>query len=234
MRRRSPSASISPSCRPRACRSPPSRQLIEELCADHDIPLLVLHDFDISGFTIAGTLQESTRRYQFTRAFTVIDLGLRLADTDGLERGGCVLRPARGSQCKGHTLRRYGASAEEIDFLLTQRRRVELNAMTSPHFVEFLERKLIENGIGKIVPDRETLELAGKRAAMIAEMQKAIHEVSETAAEITLPDDLEQQLRRRLEDVRSCPGTSRCSTCWVATSRATSRKMRKTTKTNND
>ena len=62
-----------------------SRQLIEELCADHDIPLLVLHDFDVSGFTIAGTLQESTRRYQFTHSFKVIDLGLRLADTDGLE-----------------------------------------------------------------------------------------------------------------------------------------------------
>ena len=43
-----------------------SRTLVEELCGDHDIPLLVLHDFDISGFTIAGTLQESTRRYQFS------------------------------------------------------------------------------------------------------------------------------------------------------------------------
>ncbi len=102
-------------------------------------------------------------------------------------------------------MRRYGASAEEIDFLLEQQQRVELNAMTSPEFVDFLERKLIENGIGKIVPDRETLELAGKRAAMIAEMQKAIREVSETAAEITLPDDLEQQLRRRLEERPELP-----------------------------
>ena len=103
------------------------------------------------------------------------------------------------------TLRRYGATEEEIDFLLEQQQRVELNAMTSPEFVEFLERKLTENGIGKIVPDRETLELAGKRAAMIAEMQKAIREVSETAAEITLPDDLEQRLRRRLEERPELP-----------------------------
>ena len=33
-----------------------SRRLVEKLCAPHDIPLLVLHDFDVSGFTIAGTL----------------------------------------------------------------------------------------------------------------------------------------------------------------------------------
>ena len=81
-----------------------SRQLIEELCADHDIPLLVLHDFDVSGFTIAGTLQESTRRYEFTRTFTVIDLGLRLADTDGLESEDVFFGRARGSQCKGQYL----------------------------------------------------------------------------------------------------------------------------------
>ena len=44
-----------------------ARQLVENSVRDHDIPLLVLHDFDVSGFTIAGTLQELTRRYQFTR-----------------------------------------------------------------------------------------------------------------------------------------------------------------------
>jgi DNA topoisomerase VI subunit A len=41
-----------------------SRELVEELCATHKIPLLVLHDFDISGFTIFGTLRSSTRRYK--------------------------------------------------------------------------------------------------------------------------------------------------------------------------
>ncbi len=30
--------------------------------------------------------------------------------------------------------------------------------MTSPQFIEFLERKLLENGVKKIVPDRELLE----------------------------------------------------------------------------
>ena len=53
------------------------------------------------------------------------------------------------------TLRRYGANADEIAYLLEQQQRVELNAMTSPEFVAFLERKLTENGIRKVIPADE-------------------------------------------------------------------------------
>ena len=63
-----------------------ARQLIDNICGDHDLPLFVLHDFDVAGFLILGTLQRDTRRYQFSNAVEVIDLGLRLADIAGLER----------------------------------------------------------------------------------------------------------------------------------------------------
>ena len=63
-----------------------ARRLIDDVCGDHDLPLFVLHDFDIAGFLILGTLQRDTRRYQFSNAFKVVDLGLRLADIEGLER----------------------------------------------------------------------------------------------------------------------------------------------------
>jgi hypothetical protein len=42
-----------------------ARALVDEMCSDHEIPLLLLHDFDKSGFSIAGTLQRDTRRYEF-------------------------------------------------------------------------------------------------------------------------------------------------------------------------
>jgi hypothetical protein len=48
-----------------------------------------------------------------------------------------------------------GATEEEIEFLL--HRRVELNAMTSRQIVDFVERKLQEHGIGKVVPDEDEL-----------------------------------------------------------------------------
>jgi hypothetical protein len=60
-------------------------------------------------------------------------------------------------------LAEYGVSNEEMEFLIgTQGRsakgvcwgatRVELNAMTSVQFISWLERKLIENGVEKLVP----------------------------------------------------------------------------------
>ena len=42
--------------------------------------VFVLHDFDISGFTILRTLGTSTRRYRFENQIEIVDLGLRLSD----------------------------------------------------------------------------------------------------------------------------------------------------------
>ena len=116
-----------------------ARRLVEEVCAPHGIPLLVLHDFDVSGFTILGTLRESTRRHRFTRGFRVIDLGLRLSDVADLEPEAVPFKANADLNAIGYTLLKYGASEAEIEFLLKGRQRVELNALTSPQFIEFLE-----------------------------------------------------------------------------------------------
>ena len=53
-----------------------ARQLVDQTCAQYGIPLLILHDFDISGFSIAKTLCSDTRRYSFRNEFQTFDLGL--------------------------------------------------------------------------------------------------------------------------------------------------------------
>lgn len=58
------------------------RELVDQLCFRYSIPLLVLHDFDKSGFSIVGTLKRDTRRYKFENQIEVIDLGLRLTDVE--------------------------------------------------------------------------------------------------------------------------------------------------------
>jgi hypothetical protein len=63
-----------------------ARLLIDKICGNNDLPLFVLHDFDIAGFMILGTLHRDTRRYQFSNPIEPIDLGLRLEDIAGLER----------------------------------------------------------------------------------------------------------------------------------------------------
>ena len=77
-----------------------ARRLIDTVCGDHDLPLFVLHDFDVAGFLILGTLQRDTRRYQFSNAVEVVDLGLRLADIEGLER-----EPAAATKTSASILR---------------------------------------------------------------------------------------------------------------------------------
>ena len=134
------------------------------MCSDHDIPLLLLHDFDKAGFSIAGTLQRDTRRYEFQNSIEVVDLGLSLADVEamGLESE-YQHHPKASKSALMANLRENGASEEEIAFMfrdfdrLRSTRRVELNAMTSPQFVAFVERKLRENGVAKIVPDQDLL-----------------------------------------------------------------------------
>jgi hypothetical protein len=93
-----------------------ARQLVDKLCGDYDIPLLVLHDFDKSGFTIVGTLRRDTRRYRFKHAIKVIDLGLRIGDIEGLETEAVYHRGDEEAIIAN--LAENGATDVEIDFLL--------------------------------------------------------------------------------------------------------------------
>ena len=66
-----------------------ARQLVEDICSDYGIPLLVLHDCDAAGMIIKDTLENDTRRYSYTGAPRVIDLGLNYEDIGELSPEGC-------------------------------------------------------------------------------------------------------------------------------------------------
>ena len=173
-----------------------SRELVEELCATHNIPLLVLHDFDISGFTIFGTLRSSTRRFTYGRAFKVMDLGLRLADIEGLEREEVyVSSPSKTA----NTLRRHGATKQEIGILVGGER-VELNALASDQLVTLIERKLTKHGIRKVIPDDDTLADAYQRMRKQAVIQDKIDELIEELdeAEFAVPANLRQRIEKAI------------------------------------
>jgi hypothetical protein len=178
-----------------------ARTLVEDLCGKRGLKLLVLHDFDVSGFSIKQTLVTSNRRHFFRHAINFIDLGLRLADVEemGLDaeptsnKGAASIIAAR--------LRINGATDEEVAFL-TGEERVELNAMSSDVFVEFVERKLNEHGVAKVIPAPSTLAEAftafrrgaAAQAALKAEMARL------NAEPVEVPSDLDAQLRAHLED----------------------------------
>jgi hypothetical protein len=114
------------------------------------------------------------------------------------------------------TLAAHGASTREISFL--RHRRVELNAMPADVFIRFLERKLVEHGIGKVVPDNNVLEQHARHVLTRALTNKALDTIrakaAEHAASIPLPSKLyyTSKLSPLLGASRTFPGTLRSPT----------------------
>jgi hypothetical protein len=172
-----------------------ARMLIDRIapCIDS---VLVMHDFDVSGFTIFGTLGSDGRRYTFDNDVHVIDLGLRLADVRELDLQSERVDTLGDWSKRTDTLISHGATRDEIDFLWSHR--VELNAMPSEAFIRFLERKLIEHGVKKVIPADDMLEQHARRVIERAFINKAIDEArtqaEAAAAAVELPEDLRQQV----------------------------------------
>jgi hypothetical protein len=181
-----------------------ARMLIDGLMRSGVERVFVAHDFDTSGFSIFGTLGKSNRRYRYKNPAQVIDIGLRLADVEamGLEHEPSPNRsdePETWTK-RAVTLRHHGAIPQEIDFL--HRDRVELNAMSSGLFVQFLEAKLTQHGVRKVVPADDVLERQARRVITRTLLNRQLDEIrpqveSATAA-ITLPVDLRQQVEGAL------------------------------------
>lgn len=184
-----------------------ARTLVEKLCGSYGIPLLLLRDFDQAGFAIAASFQKNTRRYQFTQSFEVIDLGIRL---DDVEKWGLESEDVHYSSNPMRNLGMNGASPEEVAFLCENGvnknyygRRVELNAFASDDFIRWIESKLDQHGITKIVPDEEELKDAYARAIRIATVNSAIEAALEEAEEAVydhpMPETLRQMIDARLK-----------------------------------
>ena len=154
----------------------------------------MLHDFDVAGFLILGTLNRDTRRYQFSNGIEPIDLGLRLEDIAGLGR-----EPAAATKTNQNALREQlaenGATDAEIAILLNDR--VELNALTSDQLIAMIERKLKAHGIKKVVPDDDLLAEAYLAFHASNELREIYEEAEEEfkATKIKVPRDLKKKVR---------------------------------------
>ena len=177
-----------------------ARQLLDQLSPRVE-QILVLHDFDVSGFTIFGTLASDSRRYQFRNKVRIVDIGLRLADVEALDLQSEPVSVSGKWASRAETLAQYGATGEEIAFLRDQR--VELNAMTSRQFVDHLEAKFAEHGVTKVLPEEKVLEGHARYLleVLIAnqELAKVMPEVRKQAAAQQLPADLRKLVAKQFE-----------------------------------
>ena len=149
-----------------------ARRLVDEL-SRQGVTILVARDFDVSGFSIVETLRSSNRRYRFQRRPNVVDLGLRLDDAAAM---GLDSEPvdSRNQKDPRIRLRECGATEDECDYLVGGER-IELNAMDSGQFIEWLEQCLDEAGVEKVIPEADVLETAYRRAVKRARVPLCQH-----------------------------------------------------------
>jgi hypothetical protein len=179
-----------------------SRRLLDELSPFVD-NIFVLHDFDRSGFSIYGTLGTDSRRYVFKNDPPIVDIGLRLDDVLDMDLETEPVPATSDSEWRerAETLKRHGATSEEIEFLRSER--VELNAMSSRQLIDFIEKKLEEHGVEKVVPDDDVLKKHARHIIKRRLIEQAIAKISdeftEQAEAVELPEDLREQIKELLE-----------------------------------
>ena len=175
------------------------RDLVDKL-AEHDEPCVVfcVHDADAYGTMIYQTFQQETRA-RGARKVRIVNLGLEPweAIDDELE----VENVEKGEKHKpvaDYVLEREDGE-QWMNWLQTHR--VELNAMTTPRFIAWLDRKMSAHGDGKLVPPVDVLvdELAER---LEASLRDAITE------RILREANLEGQLTNALRKIKRPSGSA--------------------------
>lgn len=184
-----------------------ARALVDRLSAQ-GVRILVAHDLDVAGIRILGTLGADSSRYQFRETPDIRRLGLTFeqADTMGLQSERQDIHGDHQRVLDG--LRRYGASYDELMFLAGGAR-VELNAMPSDQFIEWVESSLRRHGVTKVVPAEGTIEIRARQVIGLNRLKKEVAEIEHSArryaAEVELPSDLTARIRFALDQDPSVP-----------------------------
>jgi len=149
----------------------------------------------------------------------VVELGLRRGDIAGLESEPVEYRQQKDPK---EYLAECGATAEERGFLVEKAlrqswigRRVEINAMTSDQLIAWLEKKLKEHGVKKVIPENKTLVSAYHRAIYLQKLQAHIEEWKEEEDEENTNGTI-KGLRKRVEKILAKkPGNSWDDAIWT-------------------
>jgi len=149
-----------------------ARVLLENASKEQDYQLFVIHDADPAGYSIARTVREETARMPDYKV-EVKDLGLRVEKVVGLEgvrpeeyvTKQPLSKPLLDSLEEGSLAYEF-FTGEELEVTENgkkkkawRRKRIELDSLSAPQVIEYLERALEENGVrGKVIPPDDYLK----------------------------------------------------------------------------
>jgi hypothetical protein len=146
-----------------------ARDFVDKL-AEHDEPVTIfcVHDADAYGTMIYQTFQEATKA-RGARKIHIVNLGLEPweaveaeLEVEDVEKTG-----------KHRPVAEYVRDRHDGDYWekWLQTHRVELNAMTTPQFIEWLDRKMAEHAGGKLIPPPDIL-----KAELNERIEQKIHD----------------------------------------------------------
>jgi hypothetical protein len=120
------------------------RDLIDKL-AEHDEPVTVfcVHDADAAGTMIYQTMQEETRA-RGARKIKIIDLGMQPWEAEAMGLASEEVEETKKGRAVADYVKEYDAKNGTKWAKWLQDNRYELNAMTTPEFLEWLEAKVAE------------------------------------------------------------------------------------------
>ncbi|EGD51734.1 ATP-binding region ATPase domain protein [Thermoanaerobacter ethanolicus JW 200] len=136
-----------------------ARILFERADKQKDYKLFVLHDADPYGYNIARTLREETERMK-GYSVDVIDIGLKLEEAleMGLQSETFTREQDIPNGIKENLtpLEKEWFIGKKIHNKSSLSRRIELNAMSGPQLVEYIEKKLEKYGAcAKVLPPQD-------------------------------------------------------------------------------
>ena len=184
-----------------------ARDLIDKL-VEHDEPIEVFcaHDADASGTMIYQTLQEATRA-RGARKIEIVNIGLEAWEAVAMRLEVETVEGGERRKPVADYVGLYEGDDNDWDEWL-QTHRVELNAMTTPELIEWLDDKMDVYGLGKLIPPTKVLEdtfmtlAEEKLRAQITEriLREADldRQVAEAVAALDPPDG--EALRRDIEN----------------------------------
>ncbi|MET4478834.1 hypothetical protein [Bradyrhizobium sp. F1.13.3] len=133
-----------------------ARDLIDKLVEhDESVAVFCVHDADASGTMIYQTLQEATKA-RSARKIKIVNLGLEPWEAIDMELEVESLEETKREKAVADYVREREEGEFWVNWLQTNR--VELNAMTTPQLIEWLDRKMTQFGGGKLIPPDDVLE----------------------------------------------------------------------------
>ena len=125
--------------------------------AEHDEPIKVfcVHDADSAGTLIYQTLQEATRA-RGARAIEIVNLGLEPWEAEEM---GLEAEPFKKGDKHRRPVADYVTQHPDGDYWTDwlQSHRYELDAMSTPQFLEWLTAKIEAHEVGKVIPPVEVI-----------------------------------------------------------------------------